>query len=161
MRPSRRGFPQDHYKKRKANLRSAIVSCKDNDFMRKLRNRLAHTFTYLAILGFDNSLHWKCNTFQSWCDAYACAVWCSWCTLEWLGYPYALVIARAIESRERICVTSCYLTTKMPSALLVAVGWLQHTRYPRFRRGTFAYGVTTSPIQRGKEEVRSFHVNAH
>jgi hypothetical protein len=28
------------------------------------------------------------------------------------------------QSRERICVTSCYLTTKIPSALLVAVRWL-------------------------------------
>jgi hypothetical protein len=52
--------------------------------------------------GFDNSLFWKCNTFQSWCHAYACAVWCSWCTLEWFGYPYALVIAREIKSREKV-----------------------------------------------------------
>jgi hypothetical protein len=60
------------------------------------------------------------------------------------------------QSRERICVTSCYLTTKIPSALLVAVGWLQHTRYPRFRHGTFDYGVTTSPDKRGRVGVRSF-----
>jgi hypothetical protein len=65
MRPSRREFPQDHYKKRKANLRSAIVSCTDNDFMRKLRNRLAHTFTYFAIFGvltthcFENAILFK------------------------------------------------------------------------------------------------------
>jgi hypothetical protein len=97
--------------------------------------------------GFGNSWFWKCNTFQSWCDAYAGAVWFSWCTLEWLGYPYALMIARAIKSRERICVTSCYPTTKIPSALLVAVVWLQHARYPRFRRGTFDYVVTTSPTR--------------
>jgi hypothetical protein len=52
---------------------------------------------------------------------------------------------------------SCYLTTKIPSALLVAVGWLQHTRHPRFRRGTLDYGVTTSPNEvRGTE----FHANA-
>jgi hypothetical protein len=51
---------------------------------------------------------------------------------------------------------SCYLTTKIPSALLVAVVWLQHTRYPRFRRGTFDYGVTTSPNKRGRVRVRSF-----
>jgi hypothetical protein len=109
------------------------------------------------IWGFDNSLFWKCNTFQSWCDAHACAVWCSWCTLEWLGYPYdELVIPKTIKSRERICVTSCYLATKIPSALLVAVGWLQHTRYPRFRRGTLGYGITLSPIKRGKVGVRSF-----
>jgi hypothetical protein len=60
------------------------------------------------------------------------------------------------QSRERICVTRCYLTTKIPSALLVAVVWLQHTRYPRFRRGTFHYGVTTSPNKRGRVGGRSF-----
>jgi hypothetical protein len=60
------------------------------------------------------------------------------------------VIARAIKSRERIYVTSCYLKTKIPSALLVAVGWLQHTRYPRFRHGTFGYEITLSPIERGR-----------
>jgi hypothetical protein len=53
-------------------------------------------------------------------------------------------------------MASRVLTTKIPSALLVAVGWLQHTRYPRFRRGTFDYGVTTSPNKRGRVGVRSF-----
>jgi hypothetical protein len=67
-----------------------------------------------------------------------------------------LVIGRAINSRGRICVMSCYLTTKIPSALLVVVGRLQHTRYPRFHRGTFDYGVTTSPNKRGKVRARSF-----
>jgi hypothetical protein len=57
---------------------------------------------------------------------------------------------------RKICVTSCYLTTKIPSALLVAVVWLQHTRYPRFRRGTFGYEVTTSPNKRGRVRVRNF-----
>jgi hypothetical protein len=38
-------------------------------------------------------------------------------------------------------VASRFLTTKIPSALLVAVVWLQHTRCPRFRRGTFGYGI--------------------
>jgi hypothetical protein len=119
------------------------------------RNNLAHTFTYFAIFwDFDDSLFWKCNTFQGWCNAYACAVWCSWRTLEWLGYPYALMIGNTIKSRGRICATSCYLTTKIPSALLVAVVWLQHTWYPRFRRGTFDYGVTTSPNK--EVGVRSF-----
>jgi hypothetical protein len=60
------------------------------------------------------------------------------------------------QSREEICVTSCYLTTKIPSALLVAVVWLQHTRYPRFRRGTFGYGITLSSNKRGSVGVRSF-----
>jgi hypothetical protein len=120
------------------------------------RNNLAHTFTYFNFWGFDNSLFWKRNTFQNWRDAYACAAWCLWCMLEWLGYPYAWMIGNAINSRGRICVTRCYLTTKIPSALLVAVVWLQHTRYPRFRRGTFDYGVTTSPNKRGRVGVRNF-----
>jgi hypothetical protein len=124
--------------------------------VRKLQNSLAQTLTYFATWGFGNSWFWKCNTFQSWCNAYVSDVWCSWCTLEWLGYPSALMIGRAINSRGRICVTSCYLTIKIPSALLVAVGWLQHTRYPRFRRGTLDYGVTTSPNERGRVGVRSF-----
>jgi hypothetical protein len=47
-------------------------------------------------------------------------------------------------------VTSCYLTPKIPSALLVVVVRLQHTRYPRFRHGTFGYGITLSPIERGR-----------
>jgi hypothetical protein len=66
------------------------------------------------------------------------------------------MIGNAINSREGICVTSCYLTTKIPSTLLVAVVWLQHTRYPRFRRGTFDYEVTTSPNKRGRVRIRSF-----
>jgi hypothetical protein len=89
--------------------------------------------------------------------AHARAVWCSWCTLEWLGYPYdELVILKAIICREGIWMASRLLTTKISSALLVAVGWLQHTRYPRFRRGTFGYRVTTSPIQRDKAKGTEF-----
>jgi hypothetical protein len=53
-------------------------------------------------------------------------------------------------------VASRFLTAKIPSALLVVVVWLQRTRYPRFRRGTFDYGVTTSPSKRGRVGVRSF-----
>jgi hypothetical protein len=49
------------------------------------------------------------------------------------------------QRQRRIWVASCFLTTKIPSALLVAVVWLQHTRFPRLRRGTFSYGMTTSP----------------
>jgi hypothetical protein len=60
------------------------------------------------------------------------------------------------QGQRGIWVTSRFLTTKIPSALLVAVGWLQHTRYPRFRRDTFDYGVTTSPNKRGRVGVRSF-----
>jgi hypothetical protein len=63
---------------------------------------------------------------------------------------------QSISREGESCVTSCYLTTQIPSALLVAVVWLQHTRYLRFRRGTFDYEVTTSPNQRGRVRVRSF-----
>jgi hypothetical protein len=36
------------------------------------------------------------------------------------------VIAKAIIGRERICVASRILTTKIPSAPLEAITWLQH-----------------------------------
>jgi hypothetical protein len=49
------------------------------------------------------------------------------------------------QMQRRIWVESRFLTTKIPRALLVAVVWLQHTRCPRLRRGTFSYGMTTSP----------------
>jgi hypothetical protein len=42
-------------KKRKANKRVPNFSRTDNGLMRKLQNRLDHTFTYFANLGFDNS----------------------------------------------------------------------------------------------------------
>jgi hypothetical protein len=163
-----RTFQKIITKKRMAKLRSSIVSCTDNDFMRKFQNRLAYTFTYFANLGF-----WTTHCFESailfkvdamhilWRHyAHVRAVWCSWCTLGWLVTHMSQWL-QGQSKVERICVTSCYLTTKIPSALLVAVGWLQDTRYPRFHRRTFGYGVTTSPIQRGKAKVRSFHVNVH
>jgi hypothetical protein len=72
--------------------------------------------------------------------------------------PICVDDRNAIKVGERICVTSCYLTTKIPSALLVAVVWLQRTRYPRFRRGTFDHEVTTSPNKRGRGT--EFHASA-
>jgi hypothetical protein len=109
-------------KKRKATKRVPKFSCTKDNFMRELQTNLAHTFTYFVNLRFDNSLFLRCDNFQSRCDAHACAVWCSWCTLEWLGYPYdELVIARAITGRERIWMASRLLTTKIPCALLVAI----------------------------------------
>jgi hypothetical protein len=53
-------------------------------------------------------------------------------------------------------VASRFPTIKIPSALLVAVMWLQHTRCLRFRRGTFGYGITASPIERGEVRSQSF-----
>jgi hypothetical protein len=58
--------------------------------------------------------------------------------------------------RRRIWVASRFLTTKIPSALLVAVVWLQHTRCPRFRRDTFGYGITTSPTREAEYEYGVF-----
>jgi hypothetical protein len=116
----------------------------------ELQNNLAHTFTYFANLGFWQLIVLKVQYSSSWCDAYACAVWCSWCTLEWLVTHMMSQWLQGQSKVVRICVTGCYLTTKIPSALLVAVVWLQHTRYPRFHRGTFGYGITLSPIERGR-----------
>jgi hypothetical protein len=120
--PIRQRFPKDHYEEKEwliQEFQNFLV--RQMTLCRNFRLILLTPLLISQIWGFDNSLFWKWNTFQSWCDAYACAVWCSWCTLEWLSYPYALVIARAIKGGERICVTSFYLTTKIPSALLVAV----------------------------------------
>jgi hypothetical protein len=79
-------------------------------------------------------------------DAYAHVVWCLWCMLAWLGYPQnELVIEKTITGWEGVCVASWILTTKIPSALLVATMWLQRTWRHRFRHGTFSYGITTSP----------------
>jgi hypothetical protein len=88
----------------------------------ELQNNLAHTFSYFVKFEVLETHHFKVWKFSKLmrCSclrrhyAHACAVWCSWCSLEWLDYPYALVIARATKSRERFCVTSCYLTTKIP-----------------------------------------------
>jgi hypothetical protein len=81
-----------------------------------------------------------------------------------------VLMMRVRMSQLPICVSDCkgnqrqgeglsvsrFLTTKLPSALLMAVVQLQHTRCPRFRRGTFGYGVTTSPMKRGRVGVRVF-----
>jgi hypothetical protein len=68
-----------------------------------------------------------------------------WCMSAWLGYPQnEIAIERTITSWG-VCVASRILTTKIPSALPVAIMWLQRTWRPRFRHGTFSYGITTSP----------------
>jgi hypothetical protein len=90
-----RDFRKTITKKRKANKRVPKFSCTDNGFMRKLQNRLAHTFTYFANLGFWQLIVLKVQYLSKlmrciclWRHyAHARAVWCSWCTLEWLGYP--------------------------------------------------------------------------
>jgi hypothetical protein len=120
------------------------------------RNNLAHTFTYFANFEvlttccFEGAILFKLMR---------CICWCGMVLMmhvRMTRLPICVDDWKGNQSRERICVTSCYLTTKIPSTLLVAVVWLQHTRYPRFRRGTFDYGVTTSPNKRGRVEVQSF-----
>jgi hypothetical protein len=44
-----------------------------------------------------------------------------------------------IQGQRRIWVASRFLTTKIPSALRVAVMWLHRTRCPRLRRGTWLW----------------------
>jgi hypothetical protein len=111
--PIGRGFPIGHYQERRLRIDSHKLMYEGWHQVGTSRNNLAHTlYLFRKFWGFDNSLFWKCNTFQIWRDAYACAAWCLWCMLEWLGYPYALMIGNAISSREGdSCVTSCYLTT--------------------------------------------------
>jgi hypothetical protein len=65
------------------------------------------------------------------------------------------------QRQRRIWVVSRFLTTKIPSALLVVVVWLQHTRCPRLRRGTFSYGITRSPTQRIEWERLKHSMRMH
>jgi hypothetical protein len=113
-RDSRQGtksteISKDYYKERKTTKGVPKFSCAKDDFMRKLQNNLAHTFTYFVNLRFWQLIIfkvWKFSKLMRWTSlrrhyAHARAVWCSWCTLEWLGYPYdELVIARSITGRE-------------------------------------------------------------
>jgi hypothetical protein len=120
------------------------------------RNNLAHTFTYFA--NFE-VLTTHCFESALLFNLMRCICWCGMVLMMHVRrtrLPICVRDCKGNQSRERICVTSCYLTTKIPSALLVAVRWLQRTRYPRFRRGTFDYEVTTSPNKRGRVRVRSF-----
>jgi hypothetical protein len=120
------------------------------------KKNLARTFTYFANLGFWQLVVLKVPYFSK---LMQCIRLCSMVLMmhvRMTRLPICVSDCKGNQSRERICVTSCYLTTKIPSALLVAVGSLQHTRYPRFRRGTFDYGATTSPNKRGRVRVRSF-----
>jgi hypothetical protein len=61
------------------------------------------------------------------------------------------VIERSITGWEGVCAWRvAILTTQIPSALLVEIMWLQRTWRPRFRHGTFSYGITTSPNTRDR-----------
>jgi hypothetical protein len=85
-----------------------------------------------------------------------------WCMPAWLGYPQnEIAIERTITSWEGVCMASRILTTKIPSARLVAIMWLQRTWRPRFRHGTFSYGITTSPNTKDRvRDIGKLHVYA-
>jgi hypothetical protein len=120
------------------------------------KNNLARTFTYFA--NFEVSAT-RCFESVILFKLMQRICLCGMMLMMHVGMtrlPTCVSDCKGNQSRERICVTSCYLTTKIPCALLVVVVWLQHTRYPRFRRGTFDYGVTTSPNKKGRIGVRSF-----
>jgi hypothetical protein len=136
--------------------------------------RIFRTILLTCYLGCN--LRWQCfvplwcNAFQKlmWCtclwrhDAYAHVVWCLWCMSAWLGYPQnELVIERTITGREGVCVASRILTTMIPSAHLVAIMWMQRTWRPRLCRGTFSYGITTSPnIKDRVGDIETLHAYA-
>jgi hypothetical protein len=72
-------------------IREFHNSCMDNDFMRKLQNRLAHAFTsqnfeILTTPYFESAILFKSmRCICLWRHyAHARAVWCSWCMLGWL-----------------------------------------------------------------------------
>jgi hypothetical protein len=120
------------------------------------KNNLAHTFTYFANL---EVLTTRCLESAILFKLMRCICLCGMVLMmhvRMTRLPICVSDRKGNQSSERICVTSCYLTTKIPSALPVAVVWLQHTRYPRFRRGTIGYGITLSTITRGRIGVRSF-----
>jgi hypothetical protein len=147
-------------RKRKANKRVPTISCTDNGFVRRLLNRPAHIFTYFAILGFWQLIVLKVQYFSK---LMPCICLCGMVLMmhvRMIRLPICVGDCKGNQKQREIWVTSHFLTTKIPSALLVAVVWLQHTWYPRFRRGTIGYGITLSPIKIGRVEVRSFHADA-
>jgi hypothetical protein len=154
--PIRQRFPKDYYKEKGKLLKEfpsflvrKMTSCGN------FRTILLTPYLTLWIRGVNISLFLRCNNFQKWCDAHAVK---TLCTCSW-GMVLMMHVrmtrlpvwrvsdCKGDQGKEGIWVASRFLTAKIPSALLVAVGWLQHTRYPRFRRGTFGYGITTSPTR--------------
>jgi hypothetical protein len=140
----------------------------EDNLVWELQNNFAHTlidlWTWVLMTHFI-AVRWFWKFVWCTClwkhDAHVHVVWCSWCMLVRLGHPQnELVTGGTITGWEGVCVASRILTTKIPSMLLVAVMWLQRTGCPRFRRGTFGYGTTTSPNKRDRVWVRSFHENA-
>jgi hypothetical protein len=123
--------------------------------MQKLQNNLAHTLLNLVNLKCQRLFIFKVHNFQNWCDAHAVKTLCT-CSCSMVHMmdvrmtrlPVWRVSDCKGNHRQRgIWVASRFLITKIPSALLVAITWLQHTWCPRFCRGTFGYGITTSPTR--------------
>jgi hypothetical protein len=152
-------------KKREGYWKGSVITCTEDDFEWDLQTILLPPLLNFAKLRCWRLISLKCNDFKKLMrctclrrhDAHVHAVWCLWCKLVQLGYPYdELMVARAITVREGIWVVSRFPTIKIASALLVAVVWLQHTWCPRFRHGTSGYGTTTSPRKESGYEYGVF-----
>jgi hypothetical protein len=131
--------------------------------MRELQNNLAHTLLNLWIWGVDILLFQGAIIFKV--DAMRMLVktlcTCSCSTVLMMHVrmtrlPWWVSDCKGNHRQRQICVASRIPTIKIPSALLVAVVWLQHTRCPRFHRGTFGYGITTSSTREIEYEYRVF-----
>jgi hypothetical protein len=96
-----RAFQKSIMRKRKANKRVPIFSCMKDDFKWELQRIFLLTPLLISqTLRFRQLIVLQVQYFSSRCNAYACALWCSWCTLEWIGYPYdELVIPKTIKGR--------------------------------------------------------------
>jgi hypothetical protein len=151
-----RTFPKSIMRKRKANKRVPISPIRRWLQVGTSRNKLAHTFTYFANFEVLTLVVLKVQYFSRLMQCICLCGMVLMMHVRMTRLPICVSDCKGNQSRERICVTSCYLMTKIPCALLVAVGWLQHTRHPGFRRGTFGYGITLSPIKGGRVGVRSF-----
>jgi hypothetical protein len=132
--------------------------------MRELQNDLAHTLLIFLNLRCWHLIILRRNKFQV--DAMhmlvktLCTCSCSMVLMMHVRMTrlpiWWVSDCKGNHRQRRIWVASRFLTTKIPSALLVAVVWLQHTRCPRFLRGTFGYGITTSPSREAEYEYGVF-----
>jgi hypothetical protein len=133
-----RTFQKFIMRKRKANKRVPIFSCTKDDFKWELQRIILLTPLLISqILRFCQLVVLKVQYFSK---LMQCICLCSMVLMMHVRMN-RLPIWRVSDSEDnqgkrRIWVASCFLTTKIPSALLVAVAWLQRTRCPRLRRGT-------------------------
>jgi hypothetical protein len=146
----------DFYEEREGEWKGSVFTCTKDNFMWELQTILLTPLLNLWNWGVDDSLFWSAMILKK-ADAMHMLV-TTWCTC-----PCGMVLMMQVSTtrfpiwwvsgcegnhmQRRICVASRILTTKIPSALLVAITWLQHTWCPRFCRGTFGYGITTSPTR--------------